>query len=180
MTLYNYFQFAKTAMTIGLLVAAGVLLWPGALATVANFSLFGVSIAAYVGSNVLYQAGAVAALTFVGLHTLGIAMDIVGGFFSLLKSCCFSSSSSAQEDYDSTHRHRREPPVRPQNSYQTLLNAIPPAHEQSVGQTQQPPPSHHPIYQPSPQSGYQPLYPQLDGYDYQKSPETYGGYPKLS
>jgi hypothetical protein len=160
-------------MTIGLLVAAGLLFWPGALATVANFSLFGLSIAAYVGSNVLYQAGAVAALTFVGLHALGVAMDVVGGFFSLLKSCC--CSSNAQENHYPTSRHEKGPQARHQESYQMFNQAMPPSNNQHVVQTQQPP-SYHTIYQ---QPGYQPIYPQLGVYNNPVQTEQYGGYPQL-
>ncbi|USQ13158.1 hypothetical protein J2N86_10720 [Legionella lytica] len=174
-TLYNYFQFAKTAMTIGLLVAAGLLFWPGALATVANFSLFGLSIAAYVGSNVLYQAGAVAALTFVGLHALGITMDVVGGFFSLLKSCCCSSRAQ-EEDYPTYRSHQARAPQAKQDSYQMFNQAMPPSYGQHVAQTQSPP-SYQTIYQQPSQPSYQPIYPQLGGHGNQQ--ETYSGYPKL-
>ncbi|MDR3501496.1 MAG: hypothetical protein P4L79_02840 [Legionella sp.] len=174
-TLYNYFQFAKTAMTIGLIVAAGLLFWPGALATVANFSLFGLSIAAYVGSNILYQAGAVAALTFVGLHALGITMDVVGGFFSLLKSCC--CSSSAHENAHPVSHHGIEPRVKHQESYQVCNQAMPPSYNQHVVQTLQPPNSHT-IYQPPHQSGHQTIYPQIEGHG-NSVPAEYRGYPKL-
>ncbi len=152
-------------MTIGLLVAAGLLFWPGALATVANFSLLGLSIAAYVGSNVLYQAGAVAALTFVGLHALGITMDVVGGLFSLLKSCCCSSSAHENDHPETQGRH--------QESYQVVNRVMPPSYSQHVAQTQQPP-TYNTIYQP----GYQPIYPQVEGHGHLVQDE-YRGYPKL-
>ncbi|CAM4488031.1 MAG: hypothetical protein LEGION0403_FIIPPAGN_00400 [Legionella sp.] len=171
-TLYNYFQFAKTAITIGLLVAAGLLFWPGALATVANFSLLGLSIAGYVGSNVLYQAGAVAALTFVGLHTLGIAIDVVGGFFSLLKSCCCSSRAS-EDNYPTPEQGIGA--TQHANSYQMFNQSMPPSNGHNVVQTQ-PPPNYYTIYQAQP--GYQPIYPQLDGRGNQVPTETYGGYTK--
>ena len=168
-TLYNYFQFAKTALTIGLLVAVGLLFWPGALATVANFSLFGLSIASYVGSNVLYQAGAVAGLTFVGLHALGITIDVVGGFFSLLKSCC--CSSKAQETYHPVSRPAREPQLKSQESYQVFNQAMPPSNSnQHVVQPQQPP-SYQPLYPTT----YKSIYPKLDG----AQSDEYLGYPKL-
>jgi hypothetical protein len=160
--LLNYLQFAKIALTIAAVVALGVFLWPGALPAVVGFTFFGLSIAAVVGSNILLQVGAVAALTFVGLHALGITIDLVGGVFSLFKSCCCSPRSenehphSHQEatNHHATSHQKMNHEMPPKQDPKSTIHTKPEKHSSLYSQTEPPQYDGYP-------EGYTPIYPQL-------------------
>ncbi len=95
--------------TVGLSLAASaavgltLFLWPAALAAVASFSVYGLSIAGIVGANTLLQIGATAGLAFAATSVASSFLAALFNTASWIKDACFKPKSAAQNP------HREEP-----------------------------------------------------------------------
>ncbi|EHL29239.1 hypothetical protein [Legionella drancourtii] len=91
--------------TVGLSLAASaavgltLFLWPAALAAVAGFSVYGLSIAGIVGANTLLQIGVTAGLAFAATS---VATSFAAAFLktaSWIIDACFKSKSGPRDPH---------------------------------------------------------------------------------
>ena len=84
----------KLATTASIIILAGILLWPGALAAVTSFTLLGVSIASLVGPGFFSQLFAIPILTTGAFLATGLLIDLGISICQGIAFCCKSSPGS--------------------------------------------------------------------------------------
>jgi hypothetical protein len=95
-----------TSSLLGGAAALTVFLWPAALAAVATFSVFGISIASVVGTNALVQIGAIAALSFTTTTLLTWTITLIVNATNAIRQ--YVANSGKPKPYESPESSAEE------------------------------------------------------------------------
>ena len=85
------------SLGVGGLVGLALYAWPAALTFVANYAIYGYSIAGLVGTEPLLQMGFAAGLAFTATSAATYAIAIVANFISAIKNACNPQPETPEE-----------------------------------------------------------------------------------
>lgn len=130
------------SLTVAGGLALTLFLWPAALTAVANFSIFGFSIAGLVGTNSLLQIGVAAGLAAAATSVATYFTDAVVNAITALVNACSGApkTSDSSDDFDNSNDYSEQAKlVRNQLNPTSVDNVLadvaapltPPAHNKS-------------------------------------------------